>query len=220
MNTHADEDEARAQALIASGDLESAAALLDRCARVDRTRFVPLLRTVLDRLEVRARGVRFRYVPAAQVTVGDDVGEDDERPARVADVPAFWMAATPLLVSQAKLEEEGQRETPFSFQCPITHELMVDPVDTADGQTYERAAIEQWLRHHDTSPVTNARLGSKQLNTNYGLRRAISEWAQKYSPLPPPQPRSPMAGGGAGGGASKPEPQAGAGAGAQAGAGA
>ena len=31
---------------------------------------------------------------------------------------------------------------------------MVDPVVTADGHTYERVAIEQWLQMHDMSPMT------------------------------------------------------------------
>ena len=31
-----------------------------------------------------------------------------------------------------------------SFLCPITQEVMADPVMTADGHTYEREAIEQW----------------------------------------------------------------------------
>ena len=36
-------------------------------------------------------------------------------------------------------------------------------VCTKDGQTYERAAIEDWLRSHEESPVTGARLSSKAL---------------------------------------------------------
>lgn len=31
---------------------------------------------------------------------------------------------------------------PNDFLCPITHEVLRDPVLTVDGQTYERAAIE------------------------------------------------------------------------------
>ena len=29
---------------------------------------------------------------------------------------------------------------------------MMEPVFTADGQTYEKKDIEQWLENHDTSP--------------------------------------------------------------------
>jgi hypothetical protein len=32
-----------------------------------------------------------------------------------------------------------------SFQCPVTMEVMIDPVITADGHTYERKAIEKWF---------------------------------------------------------------------------
>ena len=38
------------------------------------------------------------------------------------------------------------------FSCPITRELMRDPVIAADGHTYDREAIEMWLRNHNTSP--------------------------------------------------------------------
>ena len=31
-----------------------------------------------------------------------------------------------------------------SFLCPITQEVMTDPVLTSDGYTYERDAIEHW----------------------------------------------------------------------------
>jgi hypothetical protein len=34
-------------------------------------------------------------------------------------------------------------------------ELMRDPVLASDGYSYERSAIEQWLRSHDTSPMSN-----------------------------------------------------------------
>ena len=40
--------------------------------------------------------------------------------------------------------------------CPITLEIMSDPVVAADGRTYERSAIEDWLSTgKQTSPLTN-----------------------------------------------------------------
>ena len=32
------------------------------------------------------------------------------------------------------------------LKCPITHEIMEDPVVAYDGHTYERSAIEEWYR--------------------------------------------------------------------------
>lgn len=42
-----------------------------------------------------------------------------------------------------------------SFLCPITRELMTDPVVDPDGNSYERSAIENWLQEHSTSPIVN-----------------------------------------------------------------
>lgn len=39
--------------------------------------------------------------------------------------------------------------------------------------SYERDAIKDWLRQHDTSPMTNEKLESKHLIPNLALRAAI-----------------------------------------------
>ena len=62
---------------------------------------------------------------------------------------------------------------PDDFICPITSEIMTDPVSTEDGFTYERAAIMEWLRTKDTSPKTGATLESKALIPNHSLRSMI-----------------------------------------------
>ena len=70
---------------------------------------------------------------------------------------------------------------PPDFECPILFEIMVDPVIMADGFSYERSAIEDWLRTHNTSPKTNEVLLHKNLIPNLTLRAAINDWndAQK-----------------------------------------
>ena len=67
-----------------------------------------------------------------------------------------------------------------SFFCTITDELMQDPVCTADGHTYERAAIERWLAGNDTSPTTGVQLPNKNLTPNRALRNSIDEWQENY----------------------------------------
>ena len=59
--------------------------------------------------------------------------------------------------------------------CPITHEPMVDPVSAADGQTYERRAIEEWLTKAGSvpiSPMTGETLKDTTLRPNF-LARAL-----------------------------------------------
>ena len=68
-----------------------------------------------------------------------------------------------------------------AFFCSITREIMRDPVATADGQTFERAAIERWLERNDTSPATGLKLPSKTLVPNIALRQAVEEWEQAYA---------------------------------------
>ena len=52
---------------------------------------------------------------------------------------------------------------------------MSDPVTAADGFTYERAAITDWLEQKDTSPVTGAVLANKTLVPNSTVKK-IAEW--------------------------------------------
>ena len=67
-------------------------------------------------------------------------------------------------------DDEGQpRTVPDDFFCPITQEIMVDPVTAADGSTYERNAILRWMSVRMSSPLTNLWLSSKDLRPNAEL---------------------------------------------------
>lgn len=59
--------------------------------------------------------------------------------------------------------------------CPITHEVLREPVVAADGITYERKAITNWLATHDTSPMTNVVLSNKELHPNSLVKTLIEE---------------------------------------------
>ena len=70
-------------------------------------------------------------------------------------------------------EAEGNR--PCEHNCSITQEVMVDPVIATDGHTYERAAIQQWLEEHHTSPLTKQHISST-LIPNHALRNLIQDF--------------------------------------------
>jgi len=59
--------------------------------------------------------------------------------------------------------------------CPITHELFVDPVMCADGHTYEREALLQWLQYSSNSPVTGLRLATPHVVTNHAMRKLVND---------------------------------------------
>jgi len=48
-----------------------------------------------------------------------------------------------------------EESVPSYFLCPITQDIMRDPVVAEDGHSYESSAILKWLSSHDTSPLTN-----------------------------------------------------------------
>ena len=55
---------------------------------------------------------------------------------------------------------------------------MVEPVVAADGQSYERSAIERWLATKSTSPLTGEALEYTGLFPNHSLRRMIRAWQE------------------------------------------
>lgn len=63
---------------------------------------------------------------------------------------------------------------PASFYCPVSMELMSDPVMVATGHTYDRSCIAKWLAQGNrTCPVTGMRLRHLELVPNHALRSAI-----------------------------------------------
>lgn len=68
----------------------------------------------------------------------------------------------------------------LSFYCPITQEVMVDPVETSSGHTFERSAIEKWLKDgSDKCPLTMIPLDNLTLRPNKTLRQSIEEWKDR-----------------------------------------
>ena len=69
----------------------------------------------------------------------------------------------------------------MNFQC----QLMIDPVIAADGFTYEREAIELWLKGHDTSPRNGQPLESKTVIPNHDKRQQVIAWCEQNGvPVP------------------------------------
>ncbi len=60
---------------------------------------------------------------------------------------------------------------PLSLVC--LQVVMVEPVIAADGHTYERAALEEWLLQHVTSPVTGDFLPHMRIVPNILIKSAI-----------------------------------------------
>nr|DAD34620.1 TPA_asm: hypothetical protein HUJ06_005260 [Nelumbo nucifera] len=66
---------------------------------------------------------------------------------------------------------------PEDFRCPISLEIMTDPVTVSTGQTYDRSSIQKWLRAgHSTCPKTGEKLTNTELVSNTALRKLIRQF--------------------------------------------
>ena len=62
-----------------------------------------------------------------------------------------------------------------SLRCPITHEILTEPVIASDGFTYEKYAIEEWLKKNNTSPLTREPLNNANIYENLILKKIIDD---------------------------------------------
>ncbi|KAJ0989965.1 hypothetical protein J5N97_008321 [Dioscorea zingiberensis] len=79
-------------------------------------------------------------------------------------------------------------EVPELFRCPISMELMENPVTISTGVTYEKKNIEKWLFTFKkaTCPATMQTLTSFHLTPNHTLKSLISSWLKVSSHDQPP----------------------------------
>ncbi|KAK7272260.1 hypothetical protein RJT34_28743 [Clitoria ternatea] len=88
-------------------------------------------------------------------------------------------------------------DIPAHFLCPISLQLMRDPVTVSTGVTYDRENIEKWLFSckNNTCPVTKQSLLDSDLTPNHTLRRLIQSWCTlnaSFGVERIPTPKSPI----------------------------
>ncbi len=69
-------------------------------------------------------------------------------------------------------------EPPARYLCPITQEIMLNPVIAFDGYTYEADVIQKHLSIKSTSPMLNTALVDTRLIPNLNLRSEIREFLE------------------------------------------
>lgn len=68
---------------------------------------------------------------------------------------------------------------PDEFRCPLSKQLMTDPVMLASGQTYDRPFIQKWLKAGNrTCPQTQQVLSHTILTPNHLIRNMITQWCK------------------------------------------
>ncbi|KAK4766791.1 hypothetical protein SAY87_008433 [Trapa incisa] len=131
--------------------------------------------------------------------------EQAEKPDEVEDIDQLITLVTCMhehLIMIKQSQSSSPVPIPADFCCPLSLELMTDPVIVASGQTYERAFIRKWLDLGlNVCPKTRQTLGHTNLIPNYTVKALIANWCESNNvKLPDPlksmslnQPSLPLA---------------------------
>ena len=68
------------------------------------------------------------------------------------------------------------------YLCPITRQIMVEPVVDALGNTYDKEAIKEWLKDNDKTPdlpgLGSQELPDKNLTPNNSMKKELVEYKE------------------------------------------
>jgi len=104
---------------------------------------------------------------------GDDDALSACTPKELKEIRAMLEASLEATNARIQVALIAERLQP-DLTCPISQEVMCDPVVASDGNSYERSAIASWLLNHDKSPLSGEKLDGVLL-PNTRLRAIISE---------------------------------------------
>lgn len=79
-----------------------------------------------------------------------------------------------------KCAPHNMEHIPDHYICKITMEIMLEPVITPSGISYEREAIETYLRKNATDPVTREACTINDLRPNIALREACYQFLMQH----------------------------------------
>eukprot|EP01127_Copromyxa_protea_P019007 TRINITY_DN6092_c0_g1_i1.p1 TRINITY_DN6092_c0_g1~~TRINITY_DN6092_c0_g1_i1.p1 ORF type:complete len:781 (+),score=116.06 TRINITY_DN6092_c0_g1_i1:23-2344(+) len=94
--------------------------------------------------------------------------------------PTLRPSFTEVLSFLSQIPLDPNEGIPNEFFCPISFELMVDPVITSSGQTYERANIENYLKTHPLDPITRVPCRVEDLCSNLALKKLIQDFCNGH----------------------------------------
>jgi hypothetical protein len=68
---------------------------------------------------------------------------------------------------------------PQEFICPISMDIMKNPVICEDGYSYDKTNILNWLKTSSTSPMTREKMSLERILPNESLKNAIDKWTKE-----------------------------------------
>ncbi|WOK94907.1 U-box domain-containing protein 12 [Canna indica] len=143
-----------------------------------------ILKTISEKLQLKNKNDIIKESVALHEMV---VLSDGELDVCVEEMSSLLKKLNDCILSEHSTSASIQRKASFvshrspvipdDFRCPISLELMKDPVIVSTGQTYERSYIQKWIDSgHKTCPKTQQTLSHTTLTPNFILKSLIGQW--------------------------------------------
>ena len=112
------------------------------------------------------------------------------------------------VLEKSIIPSEEYHPLPDVYYCPITFSLIHDPAIDPEGNTFERVAVENWVRANGDSPLTRTSMTLEDLYPNTAIKdlldleknhadASIHPSIRKWKEEAPPQQTDPALGGSA-----------------------
>ncbi|OAY75794.1 U-box domain-containing protein 12 [Ananas comosus] len=156
------------------------------CAKVEKPCDNLILKRISENLQLRTMNdMKKESVALHEMVISSD-GVPDEC---LEEMSSLLKNLTDCVLDENPTSDTVQSKTspikntspviPDEFRCPISLELMRDPVIVSTGQTYERSCIQKWLDSgHKTCPKTQQHLSHTVLTPNFVLKSLIAQWCE------------------------------------------
>jgi uncharacterized coiled-coil protein SlyX len=79
-------------------------------------------------------------------------------------------------LSDARAQQRGDPDPQMVFRCPISYEIMRNPVMDRCGHSFEAENIRLWIENHHSCPESRLQLEVNELTPNLALRTAIATY--------------------------------------------
>lgn len=160
------------------------------------------IKQVLDYIGIRNWSLCNQEVKFLDAEIETEYLNDEKRreSSLLSSLMGFMCYCRCVLFDVVDIEEASQQHNtkcskntfrglnPDDFRCPISLEIMKDPVTLSTGHTYDLAAILKWFRAGNlTCPKTGEKLKSKDLVSNLVLKRIIQDWCLENGVSVPPE---------------------------------
>lgn len=80
------------------------------------------------------------------------------------------------LDNRVKFLEESLENIREDLECPISTEIIKNPIITPDGFTYEKQELKNWIKIHGNEPITHTPLSENQLTYNFAFKKVLDKY--------------------------------------------